>query len=747
MSNSSEQTNGQGRLTWAVARVEAMQREVEAMRRNQREPIAIVGLGCRFPGGADGPAAFWRNLRDGTDAVTEVPPERWDVDAYYDPDPEVPGKAYTRWGSFLRDADQFDPQFFGISPREATSMDPQQRILLEVAWEALEHAGIAPGSLAGSPAGVFVGMSGNDYAHLPTKFGDLESVDLYFGTGTAPSVAAGRIAYTLGLRGPALAVDTACSSSLMAVHLACQSLRSRECSLAIAGGVTLILLPDGAVITSRLRMMSFDGRCKTFDASADGYVRGEGCGLVVLKRLSDAEADGDRVLAVILGSAANQDGRSNGLTAPNALAQEAVLRAALSSAGVAPEAVSHVETHGTGTALGDPIELGAITKVYAADRTRDNPLYVTSVKTNVGHLEATAGVVGLIKVVLALTHREIPPHLHLRTPNPLIPWAALPVIVPTAPTAWPAPGGARRVAGISAFGFSGTNVHAIVAEAPTQVLGQAPTETPIVDDAARPVADVDRPRHVLCLSAKSDAALRSLANRYLQHLAGVADADLADVCATANAGRSHFGHRWSATGATVDELRTALAGWLAGAAPAGVHAGILPGGDAPEVAFLFTGQGAQFAGMARRLNDTQPTFRAALDRCADLVAPHLDRSLLDVLYPPPGGHAPDIDDTTYTQPALFAVEYALAELWRSWGVAPAVVLGHSVGELVAACVAGVFDLADGLALAAARGRLMGPCRAAGRWRPCSPAKRPWRPPSRRLPTACRSPPATARPTP
>ncbi len=721
MSQHSQHTNGQSQLAWAVARVEAMQGEVEALRRSHREPIAILGLGCRFPGGADNPAAFWRLLHDGVDAVTEVPPERWDVDAYYDPDPDTPGKAYTRWGGFIRDADLFDPQFFGISPREAASMDPQQRLLLEVAWEALEHAGIAPGSLAGSLGGVFIGMSGTDYGHLPNLFGDLSSVDIYFGTGTAPSVAAGRIAYTLGLRGPALSVDTACSSSLMAVHLACQSLRGGECDLALAGGVSLNLLPDGAVVTSRLRMMSFDGRCKTFDASADGYVRGEGCGLIVLKRLRDARADGDRILGVIFGSAANQDGRSNGLTAPNALAQEEVLRAALGNAGVAPDAVSHIETHGTGTALGDPIEMGAIAKVYAAARGADNPLYVTSVKTNVGHLESTAGVVGLIKVVLALTHGEIPPHLHLRTPNPLIPWSTLPVIVPTAPTPWRTPDGGPRVAGMSAFGFSGTNVHVILGEAPPVTPEVSTGTTPAVSPADARQRDhangcmpaVNRPRHILCLSAKSDAALHRLGERYAEHLSTLADADLADVCATANAGRTHFTHRLSAIGATAGDMRAALAAWLGGTHPANVQSGVLAGGDAPEVAFLFTGQGAQFAGMARQLYETQPTFRAALDRCADLAAPHLALPLLDVLYPPVGTASP-IDDTTYTQPALFAIECALAELWQAWGVRPAIVMGHSVGELAAACVAGVFDLADGLALAAARGRLMGALPAGGK---------------------------------
>jgi len=387
-----------------LRRLRARVDELEAAR---HEPIAVVGLGCRFPG-ADGPEAFWALLRDGVDAVSEVPADRWDVDAYYDPDPEAPGKMSTRFGAFLQGIDRFDPQMFGISPREAINMDPQQRLILEVAWEALEHAGIAPDGLAGTDTAVFVGSSTHDYGFMHIRYGEPSKFDAYFGTGNAPNAIAGRVSYTLGLQGPSVALDTACSSSLVAIHLACQSLRAGECRLALAGGVNVILVPEITINFSRARMMAPDGRCKTFDAAADGYVRGEGAGMVALKRLSDAVADNSRILAVIRGSAINQDGRSGGFTAPNELAQQAVIRRALASARLVPGDVTYVEAHGTGTALGDPIEVQALAAVLGAGRAANQPLYLGSVKTNFGHLEAAAGIAGLIKVVLALQHRAIP---------------------------------------------------------------------------------------------------------------------------------------------------------------------------------------------------------------------------------------------------------------------------------------------------------------------------------------------------
>ncbi|MBE7247997.1 MAG: polyketide synthase, partial [Actinomycetospora chiangmaiensis] len=435
------------------------QEELEALR--EREPIAIIGMGCRFPGGAD-PEAFWQTLATGRDAVGPVPADRWDIARYFDPDPAAPGRMSAREGGFLPEVSGFDAAFFGIAPREAESMDPQQRLLLEVAWEALEHAAIAPDSLRGSSSGVFVGLCNTDYfQRLLAR--DASRIDAYLASGSAPSVAAGRISYCLGLQGPAITVDTACSSSLAALHLACRSLRGGETRLALAGGVNVMCMPETSIALSKSGMLAPDGRCKTFDASADGFSRGEGCGLVVLKRLRDAEADGDRVLAVIRGSAVNQDGASSGLTAPNGPAQEAVIRAALRDAGVGPEAIGYVEAHGTGTQLGDPIELRALGAVFGGARER--PLLLGSVKTNIGHLEAAAGIAGVIKLVLALRHGALPATLHFRQPNPHIPWAQMPVEVVGEARAWPA-GDRPRMAGVSSFGFSGTNVHLVLSEAP-----------------------------------------------------------------------------------------------------------------------------------------------------------------------------------------------------------------------------------------------------------------------------------------
>ena len=460
MSKHSEHTGKTSSMKRAILAMEKMQSKIEKMERLKNEPIALIGMGCRFPGGANGPEEFWRILRYGEDVITEIPKERWDIDAYFDPDPDVPGKMYTRWGGFVDEVDQFDPQFFGIAPREAESMDPQQRLLLEVSWEALENAGQAPNILAGSRTGVFVGICTGDYSQLRKQSGDYSDIDPYMGTGGAFSAAAGRLSYLLGFQGPNMAVDTACSSSLVAVHLACQSLRSGECDMALAGGVNLILMPDLTVVFSKARMMAPDGRCKTFDESANGYVRGEGCGVVVFKRLSEALKDADNILAVIQGSAVNHDGRSSAFTVPNGPAQQAVIRDALASARVKSREVSYVEAHGTGTSLGDPIELQALGAVLGEGRSEEERIIVGSVKTNIGHLEAAAGMAGLIKVVLSLQHEEIPPHLHLKKINPLISLDEIPIVVPTAPVLWPS-GNGRRIAGVSSFGFSGTNAHVV----------------------------------------------------------------------------------------------------------------------------------------------------------------------------------------------------------------------------------------------------------------------------------------------
>jgi malonyl CoA-acyl carrier protein transacylase len=656
------------------------------------EPIAIIGIGCRFPG-ANNPEAFWQILRDGVDAITEVPPDRWDINSFYDPEPAKLGKMNTRWGGFLEQVDHFEPSFFGISSREAERMDPQQRLVLEVAWEALENAGLVPEKLACSQTGVFIGISTCDYNRLLYK--DLSRVDAYGGTGTSIGIAANRLSYTLNLRGPSVAIDTACSSSLVAVHFACQSLQNGESHLALAGGVNLILSPDGAVTFSQARMMASDGRCKTFDASADGYVRSEGCGVVVLKRLKDALRDRDNILAIIKGSAVNQDGLSNGITAPNGLSQQVVIRQALENAGVASAQISYVEAHGTGTSLGDPIEVKSLKTVLMQDREPDQPCWISSVKTNIGHLEAAAGIASLIKVVLSLQHGEILPHLHLKQLNPYISLEGTPFSIPTQLQPWSSVE-QLRLAGISAFGFGGTNAHVILEEAPIQ-------ESQVKDSYLD-----QRPCHILTLSAKCEKALQELGQRYGEFLGNNSTASIADICFTAHTGRSHFNHRLAIITSDKQELADQLVKISAGEKVNGVFSGKLHSNRSPKIAFLFTGQGSQYINMGRQLYETQPVFRQTLDQCEQILQSYLEKSLLDVIYPENTKEINNsvIDQTAYTQPALFAIEYALAQLWQSWGIKPDVVMGHSVGEYVAATVAGVFSLEDGLKLVAHRGRLM-----------------------------------------
>ncbi|MEP6915480.1 MAG: type I polyketide synthase, partial [Acidobacteriota bacterium] len=676
-------------LKRAFVALEEMKAKLEAAERRRNEPIAIIGMGCRFPAGANSPEQFWELLRSGVSAVAEIPMSRWDVDAYYDADPDAVGRMYTRWAGLLDQVDQFEPQFFGISPREAVRMDPQQRLVLEVAWEALEAAAQPPDKLQNSSTGVFLGLCTSDYANLQANSLSASEPDAYTLSGLAHSIAAGRLSYVLGLHGPSVAIDTACSSALVAVHLACQSLRAEDCRMALAGGVHLILSPENSVNFSRLRMLAADGRCKTFDADADGFVEGEGCGVVVLKRLSDALADQDRIVGVIRGSAVNHDGPSSGLTAPNGPAQEAVMRTALSRAGLTGSEIDYVEAHGTGTSLGDPIELQALGAALGGGRPADRPLLVGSVKTNLGHLQAAAGLAGLVKILLSLEREELPAHLHFATPNPYVPWDRLPLRVLTERVPWRA-GSRPRIAGISAFGFSGTNAHLIVEEAP-----------PVI----RVDAERERPLHVLTLSARSASILVALASRWRDRLRAAADADLPDLCFTANAGRAHLPHRVAMTVASLDDAVDQLGSIVEGPPSVRLARGHLASSDRQQIAFLFTGQGSQRVGMGRQLYETQPTFRAALDRCDAMLRSHLERPLLSVLYPE---RADDrrIDETSYTQPALFAIEYALAEMWRSWGVVPGAVLGHSVGEYVAATLAGVFDLEQALTLVAARGRLM-----------------------------------------
>jgi malonyl CoA-acyl carrier protein transacylase len=692
-----------------------MQSKFSVLADAKTEPIAIIGMGCRFPGAKD-PEAFWQLLCEGRVAISEVPIDRWDVDAFYDPNLESDNKMNTRWGGFLEDVDKFDPSFFGISSGEASAMDPQQRLLLEVSWEALENAGLAPDKLAGSQTGVFVGVFTCDYYKL------LLNPPQRAGTGIFNSIVANRLSYFLDLRGPSMTVDTACSSSLVAVHMACQSLRTKESNLALVGGVNIILSPEWTIAFSQAGMMASDGLCKTFDAAADGYVRGEGCGMVVLKRLSDALKEGDRILTVLRGSAVNQDGRSVGLTAPNGLAQQALIRQALENAGVSPRSIDYVEPHGTGTPLGDATEVQSLAAVLREGRSTDQQCALGTAKTNIGHLEGAAGIAGLIKAVLSLQHGEIPPHPHLTEINPDIALEKTPFVIPTKQRPW-FPKVKPRFAGVSSFGIGGTNAHVVLEAAPDNLglpildfgLGSAgeKSESQESNESLNNVKSkiqnpksIDRPLHLLTLSARTDKALKQLADRYESHLAANPDQLLPDICFTANTGRSHFDHRLAIVAEEADTLRQQLGNFTSRKETDGTLAGKVGDRKRPKIAFLFTGQGSQYIGMGRQLYDTQPTFREALNRCDELLRPNLSQSLLSILYPE-SGQSYVLDDTAYAQPALFALEYALFQLWQSWGIEPDAVMGHSVGEYVAACIAGVFSLEDGLRLIAERGRLMG----------------------------------------
>ncbi|MFN6535671.1 MAG: type I polyketide synthase [Nostoc sp. EkiNYC01] len=677
--------------------VQQMRAKTDGIELLNAEPIAIIGMGCRFPGGSDNPEAFWQNLRNGVDAISEIPPDRWDANAYYDPNPDAPGKMYSRCGGFIGQIDKFEPEFFGISPREAESLDPQQRLILEVSWEALENAGIPFNQLHRSKTGVFVGITTTDYLQLQTGLADDELINAYTNSGGAINFAPGRLSYFLGLQGPSLAVETACSSSLVAVHLACQSLRHQESDLAIVGGVNLIVIPEMNVRLCKAKMIATDGRCKTFDSAADGFGRSEGCGVLVLKRLSQALADGNNIVALIRGSAVNQDGSSSGLTVPNGLAQQAVVRQALANAGLEPHQVSYIETHGTGTSLGDPIEVNALGAVFGKEKTAHQPLMLGSVKTNIGHTEAAAGVAGIIKVALALQHQEIPPHLHLQTPNPHIAWQDLPVAVPTQLTPW-LPHEQRRIAGVSSFGASGTNAHIVLEEAPVKKVGGGG------EQGSRGEEITERPLHLLTLSAKHPQALSELAQRYIKYFSSHPDIFLGNITHASQVGRTHFSHRLAIIAADNAQMQQQLQAYLDGIEVIGIHHG-QASQQTKKIAFLFTGQGSQYRQMGKQLYQTQPSFRQTLDQCDTLLQPLLGESILQVTF---SDNLEDtrLDQTAYTQVALFVIEYGLAQLWLSWGIRPHTVLGHSVGEYVAACIAGIFSLEDALKLIVQRAALM-----------------------------------------
>jgi acyl transferase domain-containing protein/NADPH:quinone reductase-like Zn-dependent oxidoreductase/acyl carrier protein len=653
------------------------------------EPIAIVGMACRLPGGTDTPDAFWSLLAEGVDAITEVPPDRWDGAAVYDPDVTRAGYAASRHGGFLRDIDAFDAGFFGISPREAARMDPQQRLFLEVAWEALEDAGQDVATLAGSDTGVFVGLHSHAADYFWFDVPHPERMDSFTGTGTSHNVVAGRLSYLFDFHGPAIVVDTACSSSLVAIHLACQSLRTSECSLAVAGGVNLILSPVFTIALSRLGMLSPDGRCRAFDHRANGFVRSEGCGVITLKRLADARLAGDRVLAVIRGSAVNQDGRTNGITAPNTQSQQRVITRALAHAGVAASEVGYVEAHGTGTTLGDPIEMEALAAtVGAADR--HEPCFLGSAKANIGHLEGAAGVTGVIKAVLSLQHKAIPPLAHFQTLNPHISLDGARLAIPTTLSEWP--GTNTRIAGVSSFGWSGTNAHVVIEEAKD----------------ADPVAPESAPKRgafTLPISARSESALRELAGAYAALLESVEPSEpVGRLVHAAAVRRTHHDYRLAVAGSTRQEIVAGLRAHLAGDTiwPVAAHRAI-PGRHAP-VTFVFSGQGPQWPGMGRELLASDEVFRAELERVSARFETLAGWSIVEALLAE--GEQSKLQETEVAQPALFAVQAGLAAFWKSLGIEPAAVVGHSVGEIAAAYVSGALTLDAAVSVVYHRARLM-----------------------------------------
>ncbi|WEO99621.1 SDR family NAD(P)-dependent oxidoreductase [Streptomyces sp. FXJ1.172] len=693
-------------LKWVTTDLHDTRRRLRETQEAQSEPIAIVGMACRFPGGADSPEEFWELVSEGRDAISGMPTDRgWDLDALYDTDPGRAGTSYAREGGFLHDVGDFDAGLFGISPREALAMDPQQRLVLEASWEVLERARINPQSLRGSRTGVFVGHVASGYGAQVTDAP--EGVEGYLGTGTSASVASGRVSYILGLEGPAVTVDTACSSSLVALHWAEQALRARECSLAIVAGVTVLPSPLAFIEFSRQRGLAADGRCKPFSAAADGFGFAEGVGALLVERLSDARRNGREILAVIRGSAVNQDGASNGLTAPNGPSQQRVIRQALTNARLTPGDIDMVEAHGTGTALGDPIEAQALLATYGQDRPAERPLRLGSVKSNIGHTQAAAGMAGLIKTVLAMRHGVLPRTLHLDEPTPHVDWASGSISLLTEPAAWPASDRPRR-AGVSSFGMSGTNAHVILEEAPRpeedEARGQATDETavaPHVENGSAPVPWV--------LSGKSPEALRAQAARLRSRLSSAPDADLAGI-----------GRALATTRAALEHRGVILAEDLAGAVK-GLEA--LASGDAtpqvvsgsahqgPGAVFVFPGQGSQWIGMGRELLDTAPVFAARIAQCETALAPHVDWSLTDVLRGT--DDAPGLDRVDVVQPALFAVMISLAALWQHHGIQPDAVIGHSQGEIAAAHIAGALTLEDAARIVALRSQALLPLAGKG----------------------------------
>jgi acyl transferase domain-containing protein/acyl carrier protein len=680
------------------------------MSSKQKEPIAIIGLGCRFPGGSNCPQEYWNLLSQGKDAIIEVPPDRWNVENYYSPNPKAPGKMITRWGGFIESIQMFDARFFEISPREAVQMDPQQRILLECVWQAMEDGGQVPERLAGTPVGVFLGVSGWEYqSHLKL---DLHSIEGQTVSGVALSVGANRISYIFDFKGPSLITDTACSSSLVAAHLACQSIWNGESTLAITGGANAILVPDVTVGLGKGGMLSPDGRCKSFDAAGNGYVRGEGAGIAILKPLGKALEDKDPIYSLILSSTSNQDGRTWAMPVPNGESQKTLLREGCEKAGISPNQIQYLEAHGTGTPLGDPIEANAQGEVLSENRSLDNACLMGSVKSNIGHLESASGIAGLMKVALALKHKQIPPNLHFNQPHPEIDFEKLQLQVPESLIPWPKSDD-PALAGINSFGFGGTNANLVLQEFPLPVDSESPD--PFSNDDS-----------FFCLpvSARSQEALKDFARRYVDFFSSKEDwthRDLQDVCYTASLRRSHHDHRFALTGQSVQDFKEALQAFLNDDKHHGLSTGKKIGGgksvglspgnksgkekvqnNGPKIAFVFSGQGPQWWGMGRQLVEREPVFRASIKKCDELFSQHADWSLWEELMAKESQSK--INETHLTQPALFSIQVGLADLWRSWGIKPSAVIGHSIGEAAAAYVAGIYSLEDVVRVVYHRGR-------------------------------------------
>jgi acyl transferase domain-containing protein len=666
-----------------------------------REPLAIIGIGCHFPGGAINPRTFWDLLSSGTDATREIPDDRWDVRKFYDPDPLKSGKMYTSHGGYLERIDQFDAHFFGIAPREAMWLDPQQRLLLQVTWEALEDAGLAAEELIGSDTGVFMGGFTLDY-QLTQNFGPLSRYELqaHSATGMMMTMLANRISYIFGFHGPSMSIDTACSSSLVSLHLACQSIWNGECSMALAGGVNAMMAPAMTVAESKSGFLAPDGRSKTFDAAANGYARGEGAGVVLVKSFARAQADGDPIYALIRGTAVTQDGHTNGITVPNQLAQEEAMRAAYRRAGIQPGQVQYVEAHGTGTPVGDPIEARAIGTVLSAGRPAGERCIVGSVKTNIGHLEAAAGVAGVVKAALALQHRQIPPHLHFHQPSPDIPFDELQLRVPTTLEAWPETDG-PRYAGINSFGFGGTNAHVVLQEAPQVATRESPK-------AALP--------YLLPISARSIEALQASAQSYRDFLAGTDSeesvAHLYDIGYSAALRRSHHDHRLAVTAHSKAEAIAHLDAFLADEPRAGTSTGRVPLNAQPRIAFVCSGMGPQWWAMGRNLLANEPVFRASIERTAAEFQHYTGWSLLEVFAAPE--EEARMENAEVAEPANFAIQVALAELWRSWGIQPDAIVGHSTGEFAAHYLAGSLSFEDAVHLVYHHSRLLQRISGSGR---------------------------------